>query len=370
MPHGASVSRARCDATLAPRPLSACTSRWPRSRSSENQPASAAMKAIVYDEYGPPDVLKLADVDTPTPKAHEILLKVRAAALNPLDWHFIRGEPAVMRLGGKAKAKVPGADVAGMVEAVGPGVRRFRRGDEVLGTVHGALAEYACGHEDRFALKPARLSFEHAATIPVAGVTALQALRNYGHVKAGQGVLVNGASGGVGTFAVQMATAFGARVTGVCSARNLELARSLGAEQVIDYAKEDFTRQTARYDLILNVAGNVSVSDTRRALAPRGTLVVVGAGVGRQTEGGITVSGMLALGLVALTSRFGQQRVSMVLGKPVQSDDLALIAKLVEDNNITPVIDRTYALADAAEAVRYLEGGHVRGKVIVTPGPG
>jgi NADPH:quinone reductase-like Zn-dependent oxidoreductase len=326
------------------------------------------MKAIVYDEYGSPDVLRLADVDRPTPKAREILLKVHAAALNPLDWHFIRGEPAVMRLGGKPKGKIPGADVAGTVEAVGADVRRFRRGDEVFGTVHGSLAEYACGHEDRLALKPHRVSFEHAATIGVAGFTAIQALRNYGHVKAGQSVLVNGASGGVGTFAVQLATAFGARVTGVCSAQNVELVRSLGAEQVIDYAKEDFTRQATRYDLILNVAGNVSVFDARRVLAPRGTLVVVGAGVGRQTEGGITVSGMLGLGLTALASRFGQQRISMVLGKAVMNDDLAFIAKLVEDGNITPVIDRTYALADAAQAVRYLEAGHVRGKVVVAPG--
>jgi len=262
------------------------------------------MKAIVHNEYGPPDVLKLVDVDPPTPKEREILLKVHAAAVNPLDWHLIRGEPSVMRLGGKPKARIPGADVAGTVETVGPGVQRFRRGDEVLGTVRGSFAEYACGHEDRFALKPARVSFEHAATIPVAGCTALVALRDYGRVKAGQSVLVNGASGGVGTFAVQIATAFGTRVTGVCSARNLELVRSLGAEHVIDYAKDDFTRQATRYDLILNVAGNASVSDTRRALAPRGALVVVGAGVGRQTEGGITVSGMLSLAFVALASRF------------------------------------------------------------------
>ena len=326
------------------------------------------MKAIVYDEYGPPDVLKLADVDPPTPKEREILLKVRAAAVNPLDWHLIRGEPSVMRLGGKPKAKIPGADVAGTVEAVGPGVQRFRRGDEVLGTVRGSFAEYACGHEDRFALKPTRVSFEHAATIPVAGCSALVALRDYGRVKAGQSVLVNGASGGVGTFAVQIATALGARVTGVCSARNIELVRSLGAEQVIDYAAEDFTRQARRYDLILNLAGNAKVSDTRRALAPHGALVVVGAGVGRQTERGITLSGMLSLACVVLASRFGQQRVSMVLGKPVQSGDLAFIAKLVEDGNVKPVIDRTYALADAAEAVRYLEAGHARGKVVVTPG--
>jgi NADPH:quinone reductase-like Zn-dependent oxidoreductase len=326
------------------------------------------MKAIVHDAYGPPDVLKLTDVDQPLPKEREILLKVHAAALNPLDWHLIRGEPSVMRLGGKPKARIPGADVAGTVEAIGPGVQRFRRGDEVLGTVRGSLAEYACGPEDRFALKPARVTFEHAATIPVAGCTALVALRNYGRVKAGQSVLVNGASGGVGTFAVQIATAFGARVTGVCSARNLELVRSLGAEHVIDYAIEDFTRQARRYDLILNVAGNTSVADTRRALTSHGIVVFVGAGTGRQTDGGITLSGMLSLGLSALASRFGPQKVSMVLGKPVQSDDLAFIAKLVEDGNVVPVIDRTYTLADAAEAVRYLEGGHARGKVIVTPG--
>jgi NADPH:quinone reductase-like Zn-dependent oxidoreductase len=181
-------------------------------------------------------------------------------------------------------------------------------------------------------------------------------------------VLVNGASGGVGTFAVQMARAFGARVAGVCSARNIELVRSLGAEQVFDYAKEDFTRAETRYDLILNVAGNVQVYDARRALTPRGALVVVGAGVGRQTEGGVTLSGMLALGVAALASRFGQQKVSMVLGKPVQRDDLAFIAKLVDDGNIEPVIDRKYPLADAAQAVRHLEGGHVRGKLVVTPG--
>jgi NADPH:quinone reductase-like Zn-dependent oxidoreductase len=273
----------------------------------------------------------------------------------------------VTRLSGKPKARIPGADVAGTVEAVGPNVQRFRAGDEVFGTVRGSFAEHASGSEDRFASKPARLTFEQAAAIPVAGVTALVALRNYGRVQAGQSVLVNGAAGGVGTFAVQIAKALGADVTGVCSARNVDLVRSLGADQVIDYATSDFTRQARRYDLILNVAGNAKVSDMRRALTPRGALIVVGGGVGREPDAGITVSGMLALGFVALASRFGRQRVSMVLGKPVQSDDLALLAKLAEEGKVTPVIDRSYPLADAAEAVRYLEAGHARGKVVVTP---
>jgi NADPH:quinone reductase-like Zn-dependent oxidoreductase len=324
------------------------------------------MKAIVHDEFGSPDVLRLADVDPPTPKEHELLIKVHAAALNPLDWHLIRGEPSVMRMAGKPKARIPGADVAGTVEAVGPNAGRFRAGDEVFGTIRGAFAEYACGHEDRFALKPARLTFEQAAAIPVAGVTALQALRNYGRVRSGQSVLVNGAAGGVGTFAVQIAKALGAEVTGVCSTRNVELVRSLGADCVIDYTAEDFTRQARRYDLILGVAGNAKVPDMRRSLAPRGALIIVGGGVGRDLAGGITVSGMLALGFVALASRFGRQRVSMLLGKPVQHADLALIAKLAEDGKVMPVIDRSYPLADAAEAVRYLEAGHARGKVVVT----
>ena len=324
------------------------------------------MKAIVHNDFGPPDVLGLADVDQPIPKEHEILVDVRAAAVNPLDWHFIRGEPSLMRLWGKPKARIPGADVAGTVAAVGANVRRFRAGDEVFGGCRGSFAEFVCGNEDRFALKPARLTFEQAATIPIAGCTALQALRDSGRVRPGQSVLVNGAAGGVGTFAVQIAKALGADVTGVCSASNVELVRSLGADHVIDYTAEDFTRQARRYDLILNVAGNAKVSDTRRALAPRGTLIVVGGGVGRDPHSGVTVPGMLALMLVALASRLRRQRVSMLVAK-IRGDDLELIAKLAEAGNLTPVIDRTYPLADAAEAVRYLEAGHARGKVVVTP---
>ena len=323
------------------------------------------MKAIVYDEFGPPDVLRVADVDRPKPKEHEILVKVRAAAVNPLDWHFIRGEPSVMRLFGKPKARIPGVDVAGTVEAVGPNVRRVRVGDEVFGSCRGAFAEYVCANEDGLTLKPARLSFEQAAAMPVAGVTALQALRAYGRVRPGQSVLVNGAAGGVGTFAVQIAKALGAEVTGVCSARNAELVRSLGADHVVDYTAEDFTRQARRYDLILGIAGNAKVPDMRRALAPRGTLVVVGGGVGRDPDSGVTVPGMLALMLTALASRFGRQRVSMLVGRRIRSDDLEAVANLAEAGKVTPVIDRTYPLTEASEAMRYLETGHARGKIVI-----
>jgi NADPH:quinone reductase-like Zn-dependent oxidoreductase len=255
------------------------------------------------------------------------------------------------------------------VEAVGKNVTQFKPGDEVFGVKAGALAEYICVRADRaLVLKPANVTFEQAAAIPVAGFTALRALRDSGRVRPGQSVLVNGAAGGVGTFAVQIAKAFGAEVTGVCSARNVALVRSLGADRVIDYGAEDFTRQARRYDVILNVAGNVTVADARRALGSRGILVVVGGGVGRDPESGITVPGILALMLNALVSRFGRRRVSMLVARQITHDDLDFIAKLAEAGKLTPVVDRSYSLADAAEAVRYLEGGHVRGKVVVTPG--
>jgi NADPH:quinone reductase-like Zn-dependent oxidoreductase len=326
------------------------------------------MKAIVYDEFGSPDVLRLADVAKPTPKEREVLIKVCAAAVNPLDWHFIRGEPSVMRLFGKPKGRTPGGDVAGVVEAIGPGVSRFRVGDEVFGTCSsGSFAECTRGPEDRLALKPAALGFAQAAAIPVAGVTALRALRDQGRVQPGQSVLINGAAGGVGTFAVQLAKAFGAEVTGVCSTRNAELVRSIGAAHVIDYTAEDFTRQTRRYDLILGVAGNATVADMRRALAANGRLVVVGGGVGRDPASAITVPGMLALMVTALVSRFGRQRVSMLVAGNIRHDELELIANLASAGKLESVIDRSYALADSAEAVRYLEAGHARGKVVVTP---
>ena len=324
------------------------------------------MKAIVHNEFGPPDVLALADVAKPSPKNGEILVQVRAAAVNPLDWHFIRGEPSVMRLFGKPKGRIPGADVAGVVEAVGANVKQFHAGDAVFGGCgSGAFAEYVCGKEDRFALKPAALSFEQAAAIPVAGFTALAALRNSGRVRPGQRVLINGAAGGVGTFAVQLAKELGADVAGVCSTRNVELVRSIGADHVIDYTSEDFTRQAGRYDLILGIAGNAAVADMRRALAPDGHLVVVGGGVGREPDGGITVPGMLALMITSLLSRLGRQRVSMLLASQIGKDDLEFIADLAAAGRLTPVLDRSYPLAEAAEAVRYLEAGHARGKVIV-----
>jgi NADPH:quinone reductase-like Zn-dependent oxidoreductase len=326
------------------------------------------MKAIVYDDFGSPDVLRVAEAAKPAPKEREVTVKVRAAAVNPLDWHFIRGEPSVMRLFGKPKGRIPGADVAGVVEAVGSGVTRFHVGDEVFGSCRsGSFAEYACGPEDRLARKPAALGFEQAAAIPVAGVTALRALRDQGRVQPGQSVLINGAAGGVGTFAVQLAKAFGAEVTGVCSTRNVDLVRSLGAAHAIDYTAEDFTRQTRRYDLILGVAGNATVADMRRALAPNGRLVVVGGGVGRDPKGAITVPSMLVLMATALLSRFGRQRVSMLLAGNIRNDELELIANLATASKLTPVIDRSYALGDAAEAVRYLEAGHARGKIVVTP---
>ena len=318
------------------------------------------MKAIVYDEFGPPDILRLADVDPPTPKAHEILLKVHAASVNPLDWHFIRGEPAVMRLSGKPKAKIPGADVAGTVEAVGSDVRRFRRGDEVLGSVSGAFAEYACGHEDRFALKPHRVSFEHGAAIPVAGVTALRALRNYGRLKPGQSVLVNGASGGVGTFALQIAKASGARVTAVCSTAKVDLARSIGADRVIDYTREDFAAGAQRYDLILDIGGSSTLARLRRVLAENGTLVIVGGEGGDRWFGGMDrqIRAMLL-------SMFSKQKMCTFISTQSTADLLAL-RELIEARTLAPVVDTTYPLAQAAAAIRHLAEGRARGKVVIT----
>jgi NADPH:quinone reductase-like Zn-dependent oxidoreductase len=327
------------------------------------------MKAIVYSEFGPPDVLKLADIAKPTPKAKEVLVKVRAASANPLDWHFIRGEPKVMRLMGKPKGRIPGADFAGQIETVGSDVTQFRAGDEVFGGCQGAFAEYACAGIDNIARKPKALSFEQAAAIPVAGCTALMALRDQGGLRPGQSVLVNGAAGGVGTFAVQIAKALGANVTGVCSARNVDLVRSIGADGVIDYVAEDFAANGRQYDLVLHVAGNRSLKDHRRALTPDGTLVLVGGGVGRDMGGRsqtLDTFGVLALVMGrGLFSRFLRQRIRMFVAK-MRPSDLTYLGELCEAGKLTPVIDRSYPLADAAEAIRHLEAGHARGKIIVT----
>jgi NADPH:quinone reductase-like Zn-dependent oxidoreductase len=326
------------------------------------------VKAIVYSRFGAPDVLELAEIDKPVPKEREVLVQVRAASANPLDWHFIRGEPRVMRLMGKPKQRIPGADFAGRVEAVGPNVTAFRIGDEVFGGCRGAFAEHSCANVSNIARMPRTLSFEQAAAIPVAGCTALVAVRDKGEVRPGQSVLVNGAAGGVGTFAVQIAKALGANVTGVCSTKNVELVRSIGATHVIDYTTEDFASSGKQYDVVLHVAGNRSVKDHRRALTPEGTLVLVGGGIGRDA-GNQTLDTLGLMAMLAgrsLLSPLLRQRIRMFVAR-MPAVDLAYLAGLCEAGKLKPVIDRAYPLADAAEAIRRLEAGHVSGKVVVTP---
>lgn len=324
------------------------------------------MKAMVYTEHGPPDVLKLMEVEVPVPKERQVLVRVRAASVNPLDWHLLRGEPYFLRLIGRgAKERIPGVDVAGQVEKVGSNVTQFRPGDEVFGAARGAFAQYACGNQDRLVPKPAALTYEQAAAIPVAACTALQALRDHGRLQAGQSVLIDGAAGGVGTFAVQIARALGAEVTGVCSTRNVEMLRSIGAHHVIDYMTDDFTRNGRQYDLVVQVAGNHSVGDLRRALAPEGMLVVVGGGTGREQNGGSGMLQVLALTVAGrVFSRLVRQRVGMFMAK-IRRSDLLFVAELIETGKLTPVVDCVYPLTDAAAAIRYLEAGHARGKVII-----
>lgn len=315
------------------------------------------MKAIVYPTYGSPDVLELQDIDKPTPQDNQVLVKVHAAAANPLDWHRMRGAPFLVRLSdGLRKPKNPrlGADIAGRVEAVGRAVTAFQPGDDVFGEIGaGGFAEYVCVKEAALVSKPANLSFAAAAAAPVAALTALQGLRNHGKLQSGQKVLINGASGGVGTFTVQMAKAFGAEVTGVCSTRNLELVRKLGADHVIDYTQTDFTKTGQRYDLIFDAVGNRSVSDYRRALAPQGIGVVAGF---------TTLARMFP---IMLFGSWGQQKISAFLAQPNQSD-LLVIKELLETGKVAPVIDRCYPLAETAAAIRYLETARARGKVIIT----
>jgi NADPH:quinone reductase-like Zn-dependent oxidoreductase len=320
------------------------------------------MKAIVNARYGPPGDLRLEDVARPTPGDDQVLIRVRAASVNPYDWHMMRGEPYFVRLLVGLRAPqgsgIPGVDAAGIVEAAGASVTEFRPGDEVFGSCSGTLAEFTLARERNVAPKPENLALEEAAALPGAGVTALQAVRDHGAVAAGRRVLINGAAGGVGTFAVQIAKALGARVTGVCSTANVELVRSLGAEDVVDYTRDDFLR-TGPYDVIVDNVGNRSLWALRRALSPTGTLVVVGGGGGR-------VLGGLARKLWATQlDRFVHQRVVSFIARVGKADLLAL-KELVESGEVAPVIGRTYPLHEAPDAIRHLETGHARGKVIVS----
>jgi NADPH:quinone reductase-like Zn-dependent oxidoreductase len=320
------------------------------------------MKAIVYHRYGPPDVLQFTEIEKPTAGEKEVLIKVRAASVNPYDFHFMRGTPYVVHLvAGIRKPKSPrlGADVAGQVEAVGTQVTRFKPGDEVFGVARGAFAEYACASEPGLAAKPRNLTFEQAASAPIAALTALQGLRDKGHIQPGQKVLVNGAAGGVGTFAVQIAKSFGADVTGVCSTRNVEMVRSIGSDQVIDYTQQDFTRSGQRYDLIFDTVGNHSLSACRRVLNSKGFLVMAGGSSGRWQMG------LMRAVRALLWSQFSSRKLAGLLAKPNQKDLDALRA-LLEAGKVTPVIDRHYKLNEVPEAIRYLEEGHARGKVVIT----
>ena len=321
------------------------------------------MKAIVYCEYGPPDVLQLKEIQKPAPKDNEVLVRVRAASLNPADGVYT-GRARIVTGLRKPKSTRFGIDYAGTVEAVGKNVTRFKPGDDVFGSKNGAVAEYVCVGEDRgIVLKPSNVSFEQAAAVGVAGVTALQGLRDKGKIQSGQKVLVNGASGGVGTFAIQIAKSFGAEVTGVCSTRNLDLVRSIGADRVVDYTKEDFTKSNQRYDLIYDLVGNHSFSERRRILNANGICVMAGIGGSGWHEG---ILGRLAGELNAyLRSRFTSQKFLTYIAR-INQQDLAVLADLMQTGKVTPVIDRTYKLSETRAAVRYLEEGHARGKVVIT----
>ena len=322
------------------------------------------MKAIVYHEYGSPDVLELQEINTPVVKDDEVLVRVRASSANPADWHFMRGVPYVMRPQSglrKPKNSLLGHDIAGQVEAVGKDVTGFRPGDEVFATVGaGGFAEYTSVSEGFLVLKPANLTFEQAAAVPLAALTALQGLRDAGQIQPEQKVLIIGASGGVGTFAVQIAKSFGADVTGVCSTRNVEIVRSLGADRVIDYTQEDFTQSGQKYDLIFQLAGTTSPSDCRRALTSKGTLVLSSG-----DSDGRWIGPVDRLIKAVVLSPFVSQKLGSFLAKP-NKDDLQFLKELIEAGKLTPVIDRTYSLSEVAEAMRYLEEGHARGKVVIT----
>ncbi len=318
------------------------------------------MKAIVRDQYGPPARLELREVDVPTPGAGEVRVRVRAASVNFADPLTVRGRPMVVRLATGLRRPtviIPGTDLAGEVDAIGPDVSRFRPGDPVFGRANGAFAEFAVAREDRLAPKPANLSFVEAAAMPMAGTTALQGVRDHGTVQPGQRVLVIGASGGVGTFAVQIAKALGATVTGVCSTRNLDLVRSIGADAVIDYSHDDYTQASHRYDLVVQVAGTHSPLLLRRILTPAGSLVL-SSGQGR-------LAGLDRILKALVTSVLVRQRLVVFVEKENQAD-LLWLAQLAEAGSLTPVIDRTYPMQDVVAAIRYMEEGHTRGKVAIT----
>lgn len=323
------------------------------------------MRAIVQDAFGGPEVLELREVPVPVPGDDEVLVRVRASSVNAADWHLMRGKPYFMRLMGfglrRPRFRARGADVAGVVEAVGPKVTTLRVGDEVYGQGAlraGTFAELAVVKETSLAAKPASATFEEAGAVPLAGLTALQGVRDSGGVKAGQRILINGASGGVGTFAVQIARALGAEVTAVCSTRNVELVHELGADRVVDYTREDFTRTGEQYDVVFDLVANRSLRDLRRALTPRGTLVLSGGGGGK-------VLGPLPLIVRgALTNLVVRQRVTN-LGTAVNTADLAYLAGLIDEGAVRPVVERVYPLAETAAAIRHLEEEHARGKIVV-----
>ena len=323
------------------------------------------MKAIVHCDYGVAN-LKLEEIEKPTPADDQILVRVRAASVNPYDWHFVEGTPKIIRLMGigvrKPKEIRLGVDFAGTVETVGKNVTQFKPGDEVFGGREGAFAEYVCRRAvGSVASKPASITFEQAASLNIAGITALQAVRDRGKIQSGQKVLINGASGGVGTFAVQIAKSFGADVTGVCSTRNVDLVRSLGADRVIDYTKEDFTKGEQKYDVILDNVANHSLSEFRHVLTPNGKYVMIGGG-GANEQG---VFGVMLRPLKAMVlSKFVDQQMGMMMADSNQKD-LSLLAEMVESGKMKPVIDRTYKLAEVPEAIGYLEQGHARGKVVI-----
>lgn len=319
------------------------------------------MKAIVNTQYGSPDVLRMLEVAKPTPKENEVLIRIHAAAVNAADWHLLKADPFLVRLQFglfKPKLTILGADIAGRVEAVGQNVTKFKVGDEVFGDISssgwGGYAEYAAVREDVLVLKPANITFEEAAAVPMAAVTALLGLKA-GNIQPGKTVLINGASGGVGTFAVQIAKAFGAEVTAVCSTRNVELARSLGADHVIDYTKEDFTKSGKQYDLILAANGYHSLADYQRALGPNGKYIMTGG----------TTAQMFEVLLFGRTKSKGDQKMGNILAKPSQKD-LEFIAGLLADGTVKPVIARRYTLAQTADAIRCVEEGHAQGKVVIT----